>query len=161
MNKKHYLEETLSVASMALLVLITLLNVVTRYFTDQSFAWTEEISVFLLVIMTLSGAASAAAADQHIRIEFFYESGSIQRRQRLKVFGACCTALLFVLLAFLFTRTLMDEIKYGETTMGLDWPRWWFSAPLPLLCLLIAGRALWAGWQAAPDAEDVAKGEGA
>lgn len=161
MNRKHYLEETLSVASMALLVLITLLNVITRYFTDQSFAWTEEISVFLLVIMTLSGAASAAAADQHIRIEFFYESGSAQRRQRLKVFGACCTALLFVLLAALFTRTLMDELKYGETTMGLDLPRWWFSVPLPLLCLTIAGRALWAGWQAAPDALDEAKGDGA
>jgi TRAP-type transport system small permease protein len=160
MSKEHYLEETLSVASMALLVLITLLNVLTRYFTDQSFAWTEEISVFLLVIMTLSGAASAAARDQHIRIEFFYESGSAERRQRLKVFAACCTALLFVLLALLFVRTLTDELKYGETTMGLDLPRWWFSAPLPVLCLLIAARALWAGWQSAPR-DTAAPGDGA
>ncbi len=40
------LEEGLAVACMVLLVVITLLNVVTRYFTDQSFAWTEELSVF-------------------------------------------------------------------------------------------------------------------
>ena len=33
-------------ACMVVLTLITLGNVVTRYLTDESFAWTEEISVF-------------------------------------------------------------------------------------------------------------------
>ncbi|HEY1091528.1 MAG TPA: TRAP transporter small permease subunit, partial [Burkholderiaceae bacterium] len=57
---------------MAALVLITMANVLVRYLSNQSFAWTEEISVFLLVVMTLAGAAMAAAQDAHIRIEFFY-----------------------------------------------------------------------------------------
>jgi TRAP-type transport system small permease protein len=55
------LEEGLAVACMVLLVLITLSNVIARYLTDQSLAWTEEISVFLLVVMTFAGAAAAAA----------------------------------------------------------------------------------------------------
>jgi TRAP-type transport system small permease protein len=152
MKRRLYFEETLAMASMALLVLITLTNVLTRYFTDQSFAWTEEISVFLLVLMTFCGAASAAGRDQHIRIEFLYESGSVQRRQRLQVFSACCTALLFVLLALLFGRTTWDEFKFSETTMGLNLPRWWFSAPLPLLCVLIAIRALLAAWRGSSEA---------
>jgi TRAP-type transport system small permease protein len=153
MKRRFLFEESLAMASMALLVLITLANVLTRYFTDQSFAWTEEISVFLLVLMTFCGAASAAGRDQHIRIEFFYESGSAQRRQRLKVFAACCTALLFVILAVLFSRTWFDEFKFGETTMGLSLPRWWFSAPLPVLCVLIAVRALLAAWHSSSDEE--------
>ena len=82
-------------ACMALLLVITLLNVVTRYLTDQSFAWTEEISVFLMVVMTLAGASAAIARDRHIRIEFFYDGGTPQRQRRLKVFGACLVALLF------------------------------------------------------------------
>ncbi len=150
MKRSIYLEETLSVASMALLVLITLLNVITRYATDQSFAWTEEISVFLLVVMTFTGAASAAARDQHIRIEFLYEAGSAERRQRLRVFAACCTALMFAVLAALFVRLMLDEIKWGETTMGLGWPRWWFTAVLPPLCALVAVRALLAAWKQSP-----------
>ena len=41
------IEDWLTVISMALLALITFGNVIARYFTDQSFAWTEEFSIFL------------------------------------------------------------------------------------------------------------------
>jgi hypothetical protein len=56
------IEETIAVASLALLLVITLANVLVRYFSDESFAWTEEISVFLMVVLTLAGAAAAARA---------------------------------------------------------------------------------------------------
>ena len=137
---------------MALLVLITLLNVLTRYFTDQSFAWTEEISVFLLVVMTLAGASAAAARDRHIRIEFFYESGSPTRQRRLKVIGACISGLLFLGLTVLFGRMVADEIHYAETSMGLGVPRWWFTVFSPVLCAAITWRCFALAWSAAKDA---------
>lgn len=148
------LEEGLAVACMALLLVITILNVLTRYFTDQSFAWSEEISVFLMVLMTLAGASAATARDRHIRIEFFYDGGTLQRRRRLKVFGACLMALLFVVLALLFGRVVADEIRYEETSMGLGLPRWWFTIFSPLLCIAIALRSLGVAWSAARALED-------
>jgi len=148
------LEEGLAVACMAVLLVITLLNVVTRYFTDQSFAWTEEISVFLMVLMTLAGASAATARDRHIRIEFFYDGGSTQRRQRLKVFSACLCALLFAVLAWLFGRVVGDEIRFGETSMGLGIPRWWFTIFSPLLCLAIALRSAGVAWRTARSLDD-------
>lgn len=148
------LEEGLAVACMALLLAITLLNVLTRYFTDQSFAWSEEISVFLMVVMTLAGASAAAARDRHIRIEYFYDGGSARRRRRLQVFGGCLTALLFLGLALLFGRVVADEIHYGETSMGLGMPRWWFTIFSPLLCLGLALRAAGVAWAAARRIDD-------
>jgi len=41
------IEDWLTVIVMAALALITFANVLVRYFTSSSFAWTEEISVFL------------------------------------------------------------------------------------------------------------------
>lgn len=143
------LEEGLAVACMALLLVITILNVLTRYFTDQSFAWSEEISVFLMVLMTLAGASAATARDRHIRIEFFYDGGTLLRRRRLKVFGACLVALLFLVLALLFGRVVADEIRFGETSMGLGIPRWWFTVFSPLLCVAIALRSIAVAWSAA------------
>lgn len=143
------LEEGLAVACMVLLVVITLLNVVTRYFTDQSFAWTEEISIFLMVVMTLAGASAAAARDRHIRIEYFYESGSAARQRQLAVVGACVSGLLFLGLAMLFGRMVADEITYAETSMGLGVPRWWFTALSPLLCVAVALRSFGYAWQRA------------
>ena len=143
------LEEGLAVACMALLLVITILNVLTRYFTDQSFAWSEEISVFLMVLMTLAGASAATARDRHIRIEFFYDGGTLQRQRRLKVFGACLVALLFLVLALLFGRVVADEIRFEETSMGLGMPRWWFTAFSPVLCIAIALRSIGVAWSAA------------
>ncbi len=51
------------------------------------------------------------------------------------------------MLAGLFGVTLADEIKWGETSMGLGVPRWWFTAPIPLFCAAIAWRAAGAGWR--------------
>lgn len=48
--------------------LSSLANVVVRYFTDASFAFTEKISVFLLVILTFAGATVAMRSNRHIRI---------------------------------------------------------------------------------------------
>ncbi len=142
-------EEGLSVACMALLVLITLLNVVTRYFSDKSYAWTEEISVFLMVVMTLAGASAAAARDRHIRIELFYDGGSAARRRGLKIIGACLFGLLFLGLALLFARVVADEIRYAETSMGLGVPRWWFTVFSPLLCVMVALRSFGLAWATA------------
>jgi TRAP-type C4-dicarboxylate transport system permease small subunit len=146
------LEEGLAVACMALLVLITLGNVVTRYLTDESFAWTEEISIFLMVVMTLAGTSAAAARDRHIRIEYFYEGGSAARQRMLRITAACIAGLLFLALAVLFARVVADEFRYGETSMGLGVPRWWFTVFSPLLCVGIALRCFGVAWRAASEA---------
>lgn len=45
------IEDWLTVIVMAALALITFANVLVRYFTNSSFAWTEEISVFLMIVL--------------------------------------------------------------------------------------------------------------
>ncbi len=137
----------LGVACMAVLTLITLGNVLTRYFTDQSFAWTEEISVFLIVVLTLAGAASIARRDGHVRIEFFYEGGTATRQRALRLFSATACVFVFGVLTVLFSVVLADEIRWSETSMGLGVPRWWFTAVVPVLCAALTLRSLQWGWR--------------
>jgi TRAP-type transport system small permease protein len=134
-------EEVAAAMALAALLLLTLANVLTRYFTEQSFAWSEEISIFLMVLMTFAGASAAMARNQHIRIEFFYDSGTHARKRRLQVFAAAVTMVFFCGLALLFGRIVADEIQYAETTTGLGLPRWWFTAVMPAFCVVIALRA--------------------
>jgi len=142
-------EEGLAVTCMVLLVLLTLGNVVTRHLVDESFAWTEEISVFLMVVMTLAGAAAAAARDRHIRIEHLHATSTPARRRALRVFAAGTAGAVFSVLAVLFARVVADEIRYGETSMGLGVPRWWFTVFSPLLCAAIALRSFAWAWRVA------------
>ena len=136
------LEDWLTVLIMALLALITFANVIVRYFTDSSFAWTEEISVFLMIALALVAGSAAVARDQHIRIEWFAEGGSARRRQALARFGALMVALLFGVIAVLSVRVLWDDFRFEETSPGIGVPQWWYSVWLPVFSALITWRAI-------------------
>lgn len=134
-------EDWLTVIVMAALACITFANVIVRYFTDASFAWTEEISVFLMIVLALVGGASAVLRDSHIRIEYFAEAGSLQRRRRLALFGALAVALLFLGIAVLSVPVVWEQYEFEETSPGIGVPQWWYSVWLPVLSGLIAARS--------------------
>jgi len=136
------IEDWLTVIVMALLAVITFANVVVRYFTSQSFAWTEEFSVFLMIVLALVAGSASVARNRQIRIEYFAEGGTAARRRALARFGALMVFLLFALLAGLSMRLVYDDIRFGETSPGIGVPQWWYTIWLPVLSIAIAGRAL-------------------
>ena len=136
------IEDWLTVLIMGALALITFVNVLVRYFTNSSFAWTEEFSVFLMIVLALVAGSAAVARDRHIRIEFFCDSGSAARRRRLAQLGAAMVALLFALIAVLSVRVVWDDYRYGETSPGIGVPQWWYTIWLPVFAALIAARAV-------------------
>ena len=136
------LEDWLTVIVMAALALITFANVLVRYFTNSSFAWTEEISVFLMIALALIAGSAAVARDQHIRIEYFAEGGSALRSKRLSMLGAATVALLFGVIAVLSVRVVWDDYRFGETSPGIGVPQWWYSIWMPVISALICARAV-------------------
>ena len=136
------IEDWLTVIIMALLALITFGNVLVRYFTSASFAWTEEVSVFLMIALTMVAGSAAVARIGHIRFEFFADAGPEKRQRALARFGAAMVALLFGLMAVLSARVLWDDVRYGETSPGIGVPQWWYSMWLPILSVAIMLRAI-------------------
>jgi len=136
------IEDWATVIIMGLLACITFGNVLVRYFTDQSFAWTEEFSVFLMILLAMVAGSAAVARDRHIRIEYFTDRGSPERRRRLALFGAAMVALLFFLIAALSLRVVWDDYRFEETSPGIGVPQWWYSIWLPIVCTGIALRAV-------------------
>lgn len=136
------IEDWLTVIIMALLALITFANVLVRYFTSASFAWTEEVSVFLMIVLAMVAGSAAVARNRHIRIEYFADAGPLGRQRALARFGAAMVALLFGLIAVLSARVLWDDVQYGETSPGIGVPQWWYTMWLPVLSLAIMLRAV-------------------
>ena len=134
-------EDWLTVIIMGMLACITFANVLVRYFTDSSFAWTEEFSVFLMILLAMVAGSAAVARDRHIRIEYFSESGSMAWRKRLSQFGAVLVAALFFLIAGLSVRMVWDDFRFEETSPGIGVPQWWYSIWLPIVSTAIALRA--------------------
>ena len=133
-------EDVFAAACMAALALITFANVVLRYLTDESIAWTEELSIALMVVMTMAAAGAAVARERHIRIDYFLERGSPQRRRLFELIGSGAVILLFAAMTVLGTRMAWDEYRFGETSPGIGLPKWWYSIWLPILSAAIALR---------------------
>lgn len=135
-------EDWLAGFSLGLLALITFANVLARYFTDQSFAWTEEISTGLMVILTMAAASAAVIRDRHIRIEIFFLTGSAERRRFLAQCSALASALAFAILTGLGSRFAYDDYRFEVTSPGIGLPQWWYSVWLPVLGLALTLRAV-------------------
>jgi len=135
-------EEAIGAIAMGMICLISFANVVVRYATNYSFAFTEEISVFLLVVLTFVGAALAVARDDHIRILVVIQRlGSLGHRLCSGLTLATST-LMFVALAWFGATLTWDEFIFEETSPGLGLPTWIYTIWLPLLSLAVLARLL-------------------
>lgn len=136
------IEENLAGIILGLLALITFANVVVRYLTNFSFAFTEEFSIFLMVVMALLGSSSLMAKGGHLNIAFFVDRFSPKKRKALVIATTGATAFTFLLLAILGARMAWDEYRFEVTSPGLGIPTWLYTMWLPILSTAIAGRAI-------------------
>jgi TRAP-type C4-dicarboxylate transport system permease small subunit len=134
-------ERALAAVVLGVICLITLANVVVRYFTNYSFAATEEISVALMVVLALLGSATAVARRRHIAITILVE----RLPRRLKRFADAivetATLVMFLLLVWLGGELAWDVYRFEETSPAMGWPQWIYTIWLPVLAALIAVRA--------------------
>jgi TRAP-type transport system small permease protein len=140
------IEEALGAAAMALIFLISIGNVISRYATNASFAFTEEYSVFLLVFMTFVGASAAFAANEHIRITFFLNRLPGPLVWICEVVTLLATTLMFALVVYYGFEVTYDEWYWGETSPGLGYPTWIYTIWLPVLSIAILLRVFGRAW---------------
>jgi TRAP-type transport system small permease protein len=134
------IERAVLAGLMAALCVITMANVVVRYFTNVSFAFTEEISISLMVVMTLLGAATAFYRDKHIAITFLVERMAPRTRSSVARFGFAACIAMFALLAWYGGRMAWDDYRYDVTSPALGIPQWLYTVWLPVLSVFIVAR---------------------
>lgn len=136
-------EQWLTGIVMAAILLITLANVAVRYFTDQSFAATEEFSIALLLALAFVGSATAFAHDRHIRVTFFIEALPAPLRRAADLLTHLATLAFFAFLAWYSARLTWDQYRFEETSPALGLPQWWYTVWMPILSAAIVLRLLW------------------
>ncbi|MBP2231138.1 TRAP-type C4-dicarboxylate transport system permease small subunit [Azospirillum agricola] len=135
------IEEALAAAAIAAMGLITFANVLTRYLTNISLAFTEEYAIVLMVVMTLLGTSVAVVRNHHIRITYFMDRLSPAMRRKAELFALVVTMLVFLGLAGFGSLLVWDEYRFEETSPGLGVPQWIYTIWLPVLSAVIVARA--------------------
>jgi TRAP-type C4-dicarboxylate transport system permease small subunit len=131
------IEEFCAAMAMALICCITFANVVVRYFTDASFAFTEEFSIFLMVVLTLFGASAAFARDTNIRMTFLTERLPRGAARKVEYLVMALSAAMFAVMAWYGSFLFWDDWQYDTTSPGIGIPQWIYTIWLPLLSAVI------------------------
>jgi len=87
------------VVLLLLLFLDVLLQVLSRYFLNASFSFTEELARFLLIWLSILGAAYLNAKREHLSMDFLYRKLSAKNQRKISI--------LIELLIFLFALAVM------------------------------------------------------
>ena len=135
-------EEVVVAAGMAAIALITAANVVVRYLTNISFAFTEEYSVVLMVVVTVLGTSLAMAGGRHIKIEYFTYFLKPRGRQIAEIVAMVLVIVCFGIIMVYGFKLTWDEYRYDSLTPGLGDPQWLHTGWLPLLSVFVIARAL-------------------
>lgn len=127
----------LATIALVAICLISLGNVIVRYATDASFAFTEEFSVFFLVILTFGGAAVAARHNQHIRIELIEHFLPAWARRVVFVLQWLGGVTVLGMMTWFGSTFALQEYQWESLSPGLGLPNWVYVIWLPLLSITI------------------------
>ena len=130
-------EAWLATLALIAICVISLGNVIVRYATDASFAFTEEFSVFLLVLLTFAGAAVAARHNQHIRIELIEHYLPTQARKVVFVLQWLAGVIVLGITTWYGAKFAWEEYQWESLSPGLGLPNWIYVIWLPLMSLAI------------------------
>lgn len=131
------LERVLATLALVIIALISLGNVIVRYVTSASFAFTEEFSVFLLVVLTFAGASVAMRSNGHVRIGLLERALPTGPRRLLIVVQWLAGAMVLGLIVWFGAQLALEEYQWETRSPGLGLPQWWYLVWLPLLAALM------------------------
>ena len=130
-------EEILGSILLAIMATIAFVNVIVRYCTSFSFAWTEEITVNFFVWITLLGAARAFRTGQHLAMNIVYQTLPKNGRRACYGIGFIICLVFFGSLVYTGSLEVWDEYELEAISESLGIPVWWYTIATPALSLLI------------------------
>lgn len=137
-----HFEEILGSILLAAMALIAFLNVVVRYCTSFSFAWSEEMTVNFFVWVTMLGTACAFREGKHLAMNIVYDALPKRARLCAYIFGLAVCLTFFAVLFWTGCLEVRDEYELESVSESLGVPVWWYTIATPLFSLLIIYRML-------------------
>ncbi len=137
-----YTEEIIGAVILSVMSLIAFLNVVVRYCTNFSFAWTEEMTVNLFVWAVMLGTSAVFRDSEHLSMNVVYNLLSSRLKKICDFAGILICIVFFLTLSYFGYLEVIDEIELEAISESLGIPQWWYTVSVPLLSLLIVFRIL-------------------
>ncbi len=137
-KKKFYLDELLGAFFLAIMSLITFVNVVNRYLFSKSLAFSEEVVVNLFVWITLLGVSIAFRRGSHLQMTNLYDKFSPKLKRISIAVSGVIGVIIFAFLIYNSGREIYKNMTFYHTISdALGIPTWIYSLGTPVFSLFV------------------------
>ena len=151
-NVAYWCCRVLGVGLAAGMTSVVAANIIARYFFDYSFSWSEEAARYMMIWMTMVGAAMAVRKWSHFRLEFLEHV--VVSRLRSVLHTIALFAMLMVGCLLIWQGLVWLPITNHQLATALQVPMSWFYCAVPFggaLITLFALNSLIDEWTKHPD----------
>lgn len=124
-------EVSILVFCVAALGILLIVNVLARTFF-QSIYFAEEISTFLVMLMTFTGVSYGVRKARHIRMGAFLDAMPPKMEKTFIIIISFVSAVVMAIMAWASWEYLINAMSKGHMTPALQIPTWTFYIVIPI-----------------------------
>lgn len=125
-------EEIIASVCLIVMTILTFANVVSRYVFSASFSFSEEITTYLFVLLSLMGTAIAAKRGAHLGLSIVTDAVGPKVEKVLRIIGYIVATVFCAAIFYYGIKMVMNQRMLGQVTAGMQWPEWIFGSFVPI-----------------------------
>ena len=129
-------EEIVAAVCLSVMTVLAFANVVARYVFSASFSFSEEITTYLFVLLSLLGTAIAARRRAHLGLTILTDLVSPKVRRILHIIGYLFAVAITGAIFYYGILMVISQRQLGQVTANMQWPEWIFGSFVPVGALL-------------------------
>lgn len=136
------IEEILAAICLIVMALLTFANVVARYVFSASFSFSEEITTYLFVLLSMMGTAIAAKRRDHLGLSILTDAVGPRARKAMGIVSYAIATVFSGAIFFYGILMVKNQRMLGQVTAGMQWPEWIFGSFVPIGAFFVTIRFL-------------------
>ena len=142
----HHLEEGFIALLLALMVLISFVQVINRYIFSTGFVWALELVTYLFAWLVLFGVSYGIKVGAHIGIDIVVRQFPAHLRRIVGLAAVLCCCAYCIIMLVGATEYVYKLYSIGIEAQDLPIPRWVPFVMLPIGLILALLRLLQVAW---------------
>lgn len=126
------LEKIVSCVCVIVMSILVFVNVIFRFVFNNSLAFSDEISTYLFVLMSLMGTALAARRGAHLGLSIVTDRVSPKARTIIGMIMYGISALFCLLIVIFGVQMVISEYQMGQQSAAMQWPEWIYGSFVPI-----------------------------
>lgn len=134
------IEEIVAAVCLSVMTILAFANVVARYVFSASFSFSEEITTYLFVLLSLLGTAIAARRRAHLGLTILTDVVSPKIRRILHIIGYLFAVAFTGAIFYYGILMVLSQRQLQQVTANMQWPEWIFGSFVPIGALFATVR---------------------